>query len=157
VTTTDYPDLAHDPSIAARIAAVRRFNRFYTRHVGALDEGHLHSPFSLAEVRALYELAHRKSPTAADLGRDLRLDAGYLSRLVRGLEQRGLVERAPSPRDGRQSLLRLTAEGRTTFTELDTKASAQVAGLIAPLTDSQQRRLLDALHTIETLLGADPA
>ena len=157
MTTTAHPDQVQEPSIAARIAAVRRFNRFYTRQVGALDEGHLHSPFSLAEVRALYELAHRESPTAADLGRDLRLDAGYLSRLVRGLERRGLVERAPSPRDGRQSLLRLTADGRTTFAQLDTKASAEVGALIAPLTDSQQRRLLDALHAIESLLGAEPA
>jgi DNA-binding MarR family transcriptional regulator/GNAT superfamily N-acetyltransferase len=140
----------------ARIAAVRRFNRFYTRQVGALAEGLLHSPLSLAEGRLLYELAHRDAPTAAELGRDLRLDPGYVSRLVRGLEQRGFLERAPSPTDGRQTLLRLTQEGRATFEDLDAKASAEVAAVLASLSDAQQRRLLDAIRTIEKLLGDAP-
>jgi DNA-binding MarR family transcriptional regulator/GNAT superfamily N-acetyltransferase len=144
------------PPPAARIAAVRRFNRFYTRQVGALDEGLLHSPLSLAEVRMLYELAHRDSPTAAELGRDLRLDAGYVSRLVRGLEQRGFIERAPSPADGRQTLLRLTRDGRATFDDLDARASDEVAAVLAPLSDAQQRRLLEAIGTIEKLLGESP-
>jgi DNA-binding MarR family transcriptional regulator/GNAT superfamily N-acetyltransferase len=144
------------PPPTPRIDAVRRFNRFYTRQIGALDERLLHSPFSLAEVRVLYEVAHRESPSASDLGRDLRLDAGYLSRLLRGLEQRGLIERAPSPTDGRQSLLRLTPQGRTTFDDLDARARDEVAAFLAPLADAQQRRLLDALGTIETLLGAPP-
>ena len=136
-----------------RVAAVRRFNRFYTRRVGALDEGHLHSPFSLAQARLLFELAHHESPTAAALGRDLQLDAGYVSRLLRGLEQRGLIERAPSPTDGRQTLLRLTPKGRATFDDLNARARQDVAALLAPLADAQQRRLLDALHTVESLLG----
>ena len=148
------PDQIQQPPPAAPVAAVRRFNRFYTSQVGALDEGLLHSPLSLAEARILYEVAHRESPTAAELGRDLRLDAGYLSRLVRGLEQRGFIERAPSPTDGRQSLLRLTREGRSTFSELDARASNEVAAVLARLSDAQQRRLLEAVGTIEKLLGA---
>jgi DNA-binding MarR family transcriptional regulator/GNAT superfamily N-acetyltransferase len=144
------------PPPAARVAAVRRFNRFYTRQVGALDEGLLHSPLSLAEARMLYELAHRDSPTAAELGRDLRLDPGYVSRLVRGLEQRGFLERVPSPTDGRQTLLRLTQEGRATFDDLDARASEEVAAVLAPLSDAQQRHLLDAIRTIEKLLGDAP-
>jgi DNA-binding MarR family transcriptional regulator/GNAT superfamily N-acetyltransferase len=143
-----------EPSQPARIARVRRFNRFYTRQVGALDEGHLHSPFSLATVRVLYEIANTESPTAADLGRELRLDAGYLSRLLRGLERQGLVQRAPSKADRRQSILRLTAEGRTTFEDLDARARNEVGTLLAPLSNGDQRRLLDAMRTIETLVGA---
>jgi DNA-binding MarR family transcriptional regulator/GNAT superfamily N-acetyltransferase len=156
VVASALSDHAQQPPPAARIAAVRRFNRFYTRQIGALDEGLLHSPLSLAEARMLYELAHRESPTAAELGRDLRLDAGYVSRLVRGLEQRGFIERARSPTDGRRTLLRLTREGRTTFNELDTRASEEVAAILAPLSDAQQRRLLEAIRTIEQLLGDTP-
>ena len=145
----------NQPPIPARIAAVRRFNRFYTRQVGALDEGLLHSALSLPEARVLYEIAHRESSTAAELGRDLRLDTGYLSRLLRALERRALIERAPSPADGRQSLLRLTAEGRATFDDLDKRSSEDVASLLTPLGDHQQRRLLDAMRTIETVLGGE--
>jgi DNA-binding MarR family transcriptional regulator/GNAT superfamily N-acetyltransferase len=143
------------PLLPARITAVRRFNRFYTRQVGALDEGLLHSNLSLPEARVLYEIAHRESPTAAELGRDLHLDGGYLSRLLRALEQRTLVERAPSPADGRQSLLRLTPEGRATFEDLDKRSSDDVAALLTPLGDLQQRRLLEAMRTIEKLLGGE--
>lgn len=149
-------DHVQQPAPAARIAAVRRFNRFYTRQIGVLDESYLHSPFSLAEGRVLYELAHRDSPNAADVGRDLQLDAGYLSRLLRGLEHRGLIERAPSPTDGRRSLLRLTAEGRGAVDDLDARARDEVAALLTPLTDAQQRRLVEALRTIEALLGSVP-
>ncbi|HEU4631233.1 MAG TPA: helix-turn-helix domain-containing GNAT family N-acetyltransferase [Gemmatimonadaceae bacterium] len=143
----------------ARIAAVRRFNRFYTRRVGALDAGHLHSPFSLTAVRVLYELAHwgdagDGAPTATDLVRLLGLDAGYLSRILRDFQRRGLVERTPSSRDGRQQHLRLTATGRATFADLDARACDDVAALLAPLGEEEQHRLVDALRTVETVLGA---
>ncbi len=141
-----------DLSLDEQIAAMRRFNRFYTRRIGVLDEGHLHSGFSLAEVRVLYELANRRDPTATGLGRDLALDAGYLSRMLRGFESRGLVERVASPADARVQLLRLTDGGRATFAELDERANADVAALLHTLGDEQRRRVVDALGTVESLL-----
>src|SRR6476661_8642879 len=94
------------------IPAVRAFNRFYTRQIGVLRDGLLKSPFSLAEVRVLYEIAHRHQPSATELCEELGLDPGYLSRILRGLEKRGLISKSPAPKDGRQSLLGLTARGR---------------------------------------------
>src|SRR5215207_7390246 len=136
-----------------RVAAVRRFNRFYTRLVGALGEGHLDSPYSLTEARVRFELGNRVGPTATEIGRELDLDPGYLSRLLRGLEERGLVERAPSALDARQSHLRLTSEGRAAFALLDQRAARDVAGMLARLGELEQRRLLAALGSVETLLG----
>jgi DNA-binding MarR family transcriptional regulator/GNAT superfamily N-acetyltransferase len=139
-----------------RIAAVRRFNRFYTRQIGVLDEGLLKSPFSLTEVRVLYELAHRDRPTATELARELGLDAGYLSRILRGFEQRGLVERQPSEADGRQSHLRLTSEGRSAADALDARSSEEIGLMLRALSAGEQRRLVEAMRTIETSLGARP-
>jgi len=138
------------------INAVRSFNRFYTRHIGVLREGLLKSPFSLAEVRVLYEIAHREQPTATELCRDLGLDPGYLSRILSKLEKRGLVSKCASQSDGRQSLLGLTARGRKTFATLDTRQSAEVAAMLRPVPPPGQARLVLAMHSIETVLGARP-
>src|SRR5918994_5388554 len=98
-----------------RVGSVRRFNRFWTSQIGVLREGYLESPFSLAEVRVLFELARREETTASELGGELGLDAGYLSRLLGGFEKDDLIRKRPSEVDGRRSLLRLTERGRETF------------------------------------------
>jgi DNA-binding MarR family transcriptional regulator/N-acetylglutamate synthase-like GNAT family acetyltransferase len=136
-----------------RIDIVRRFNRFYTRRIGALRAGLLDSPYSLAEARLLYELAHRDDPSAAELGRDLALDAGYLSRLVRGLERKGLVRRARSETDARRNHLALTARGQRAFATLDARSNDEVAALLAKIPDTGQRSLVRALETVEGFLG----
>jgi DNA-binding MarR family transcriptional regulator/GNAT superfamily N-acetyltransferase len=137
----------------ARIAAVRRFNRFYTRRIGVLEEGLHHTPFTLTTARVLYELAHAEGTTASELSRVLSLDAGYVSRILRDLERRGYLERAVSETDGRQVHLRLTAEGRTAFTELDQGSQTEVGAMLGELTARDQTRLLDSMRTIEGLLG----
>jgi DNA-binding MarR family transcriptional regulator/GNAT superfamily N-acetyltransferase len=142
-----------DLQSAQRNAAVRRFNRFYTRQIGLLHKGLLDSPFSLTEVRLLYELAQREGLTATDLTRELELDPGYVSRLLRGFERQGLLERQPSARDGRQNLLRLTALGRKTFAPLDARATEQVRALLERLAPEAQARLVEAMRAIEALLG----
>ena len=135
------------------VAAVRRFNRFYTRRIGVLQEGVLASPFSLTEMRVLYELAHRQKPSAAELCKDLGLDAGYLSRILQGLTKRRLVERERSPADGRQSLLSLSRQGRTAFGALDRRSSDEVAAMLSGLPAGEQERLTAAMATIEKLLA----
>src|SRR5256885_3747074 len=108
-----------------RVEAVRRFNRFYTRPIGVRRRGAYDSPFSLTEVRVLYELAHREQPTATELGRDLGLDAGYLSRMLRGFEKRALVAKTRSAADGRRSHLALTGLGRKVFAPLNTRSRSE--------------------------------
>ncbi len=138
------------------IHAVRAFNRFYTRQIGVLREALLKSPFSLTELRVLYEIAHRQQPTATELCQQLGLDPGYLSRILRGFEKRGLVRKSASEADGRQSLLGLTARGKQTFAALDTRQSAEVATMLRRLPATGQARLVQAMSVIETVLGDRP-
>ena len=142
--------------LARRVAAVRRFNRFYTRRIGILNDGLLDSPFSLTEVRVLFELAHAPHLTATALRDELDLDAGYLSRLLRRLEQRGFLTRTSSEADGRVAYLNLTDKGRQEFRTLDERANDEVRALVRELAVPQQRQLLSALRTIEDLLGDQP-
>jgi len=143
--------------MASRVDTVRAFNRFYTQQIGVLGEHLLESAFSLAEMRALYELAHRDALTASDLGRDLGLDAGYLSRILRRFETRGLIGRSPSAADGRQHVLRLTRKGRAAFEPLEARARDEVAALLGQLAGPEQRQVVDAMGTIARLLGAPRA
>ncbi len=137
-----------------RIAALRAFNRFYTRRIGVLHEGLLDTRFSLAESRLLWELAHADSTTATELSRSLDLDPGYLSRLLRGFKERGLVKASRSASDARSTRLSITAAGRRAFAPLDRRSQTEVAALLGPLSDAQQRELLAAMACIESLLGA---
>jgi DNA-binding MarR family transcriptional regulator/GNAT superfamily N-acetyltransferase len=139
------------------VAAVRRFTRFYTSRLEVLREGLLDSAFSLTEARVLYELATRDRPTAADLGRELALDAGYLSRILKRFEEGGLLARTRSASDGRQAHLVLTAAGRAAFAPLDERSRAQVGGLLAGLSAPDRDRLVAAMRVIEGLLDPDPA
>lgn len=142
----------------AAAARVRRFNRFYTRRIGLLDAGHLHTPFSLAEARVLYEVAHLDRPTATTLITSLDLDAGYLSRLLRGLRQRGLLTARAASDDRRRRELALTASGRKAFGQLDARATDAIASMLQRLTAPERDRLLASLGTVEALLDdAAPA
>ncbi len=148
---------AIDKAAASEISAVRRFNRFYTRRIGALKEGLLESPFSLTEMHVLYELAHRDGATAVDLAGALTLDPGYLSRILRRFESDGLLARTASKEDGRRRILALTAKGKRTFAVYDRRASGEVAGILAGLDADARGRLLAAMTAIEGLLGGAPA
>jgi DNA-binding MarR family transcriptional regulator/GNAT superfamily N-acetyltransferase len=140
-----------------RIAAVRAFNRFYTRRIGVLQEGLLRTRFTLTESRLLWELAHRDATTATELGRELDLDPGYLSRLLRGFKERGLVRTARSKDDARRVHLSLTQAGRRALAPLDRRSQQEAGRLIEALSESEQQSLLQAMRTIGHLLGASAA
>lgn len=135
------------------IAAVRRFSRFYTRQLGILDEGLLNSPFRLAEVRVMYEIAHGEEVSGVNLIEQLRLDPGYLSRILRRLQKAGLVSRRKSQTDGRRQILTLTAKGRREFEALDIQQDRNVAELLSGVGESRRRRLIAAMRLIESTLG----
>lgn len=135
-----------------RVDDVRRFNRFYTRRVGALREGLLGSEFPLPEARVLCEIAQTENPTSSQLARDLDLDAGYLSRLLQSLKKRGFVRAKASPDDARLALLSLSKKGRKAFSALDSRSRAEVADMLAGLPGTSQARLVQAMKTVESLL-----
>nr|WP_315250298.1 bifunctional helix-turn-helix transcriptional regulator/GNAT family N-acetyltransferase [uncultured Duganella sp.] len=142
------------PAYPDRIAAVRSFNRFFTRQIGVLREGLLHSEFTLTEMRVLYELAHHGDQPSAALCRDLGLDRGYLSRILSKFESAGLVSKVPSATDGRARLLHLTAHGRAVYEPLDQRSRDEVGDMLARFGEADQLRMLTAMSTIRELLDA---
>ncbi|MBA2402596.1 MAG: MarR family transcriptional regulator [Bradyrhizobium sp.] len=135
------------------VAAVRAFNRFYTRKLGVLDQQLLKSPFSLSEARVLYELAYREELSAKEIGAELGLDAGYLSRIVQNFDESGLITRKPLPADRRQFQLALTAKGRQVFAKLERSMQDDVGAMLGALPRGGSQKLVSAMAEIERLLG----
>jgi len=145
-----------------RVAVVRRFSRFYTRKIGVLHEGLLGSPLSLAEGRVIWELAQRAQATASELAAELGLDSGYLSRILAGFEQKGLIERRPSEHDGRRVMIALGEAGWALYETIDARSRGAVAAMLGELNGADQVQLVAALETAERLLtpgrrGGGPA
>jgi len=143
------------PAFNDRVAAVRSFNRFFTRHIGVLREGLLHSQFTLTEMRVLYELAHHGDQPQTALCRDLGLDRGYLSRIIAKFEGAGLVSKVPSATDGRAKLLHMTEQGRSVYQPFDRASREEVGDMLSRFDEANQRRLLDAMQTIRELLDQE--
>ena len=139
-----------------QISAVRAFNRFYTRKLGFLDQQLLKSPFSLSEARVLYELANREALSAKEIGIELGLDPGYLSRIVQNFDDNGLITRKPAPSDRRQHQLSLTARGRQAFAKLSRSSHDDIASMLSALAPGDIGRLTGAMAVIERLLGEAP-
>jgi DNA-binding MarR family transcriptional regulator/GNAT superfamily N-acetyltransferase len=142
--------------IAQRVEAVRRFNRFYTKQIGVLSEQYLRSPFSVTEARVIYELANHEQTTATELGHELGLDAGQLSRILRDFKRRGLLAKQPSKTDGRKSLLRLTERGQTAFALLNALSQSGIGALLNKASTEDQYRLVEAMRGPLRILGAQP-
>ncbi|HEY2423200.1 MAG TPA: helix-turn-helix domain-containing GNAT family N-acetyltransferase [Chthoniobacterales bacterium] len=142
---------------ATRIAAFRRFNRFYTQKIGVLDRCYLQSEFSVGEGRVLYELAQRDETTASEISASLGLDMGYLSRILAKLERQQLIRRASAEQDARQRLIQVTPKGRKAMSTLESRSEKQAGSLLAELTDPQQTSVLQAMSQIQTALGDSKA
>jgi DNA-binding MarR family transcriptional regulator/N-acetylglutamate synthase-like GNAT family acetyltransferase len=140
--------------IGPRVEAVRRFSRFYTRQIGLLHEKILRRPFSLAEARVIYELAHHEKATATELSNELCLDAGYLSRILRDFNKRGLVDKGRSEEDGRKNFLQLSENGQAAFARINARSRREIEATLNNLMPADQARLVQAMQTIEELLGA---
>jgi DNA-binding MarR family transcriptional regulator/GNAT superfamily N-acetyltransferase len=138
------------------VEAIRRFNRFYTRQIGVLNEGLLNSMFSPAEARVIYELAHHEQTTASALGDELDLDAGYLSRMLQSFKKHGLIDTQPSEADRRQRMLRLTQAGQDAFAMLNARSYRQIEAMLNQVPLEDQPRLIAAMRGIQDLLGARP-
>jgi DNA-binding MarR family transcriptional regulator/GNAT superfamily N-acetyltransferase len=137
------------------VGVIRTFNRFYTRKIGVID-GTASSPFSLAEARVLYELARGERATATDICRELGLDAGYMSRILREFERRKLVTRERSKTDERGKFLSLTAKGRRAFAPLDERSNRDVAAMLESLSPAARKEVVDSAQAIRRLLGDKP-
>jgi DNA-binding MarR family transcriptional regulator/N-acetylglutamate synthase-like GNAT family acetyltransferase len=134
------------------VSAVRAFNRFYTRKIGVVD-GAASAPFSLAEGRVLYEIAHGENPTATEIGHELGLDGGYISRILQKLEQGKLVARQQSKTDERLKFISLAPRGRKAFAQLDERSNRQASTMLSHLSPEERAQLLSALDKIRRLLG----
>lgn len=141
------------PALETAVDAIRAFNRFYTRQVGLLEERLLRSEFSLTEVRVLYELAHHPGLTAADLVRDLRIDPGYLSRIIKRFRTQGLVDCVPAEHDRRQLIIALNAAGRRAFAPLDRASHDEILSMIQALHPSEVEQLVKGMKAIRRILS----
>lgn len=147
-------------SLDQYVQEMRAFNRYYTDVIGVLNEGILESPYSLTEARVLYELAQRESTEVAHLRDHLRLDAGYLSRLLARFQKKGLIRRRRSREDGRRQNVELTPVGEEAFIDLDRRSAAEARSLLVPLAEEDRRRLLGAMNTVRGILeeeSSEPA
>jgi DNA-binding MarR family transcriptional regulator/GNAT superfamily N-acetyltransferase len=153
MSTTSLPSA----TIEERVAAVRRFSRFYTNVLGLLEEGLLETPYSLTETRVMFELAAAGQPMdTSGLRRRLNIDPGYLSRVLAQLQKAGLIARQQSPTDGRRQLVGLTEPGREVFRDLDQRSSDQVSELLSRLPESRQRDLARAMSLVQNILDDSP-
>lgn len=139
----------------AEIALIRAFNREYTRRIGALCEGYLDSPFSLTEARVIYEIAQREGMTATELVERLGLNEGYVSRIVKRLEARGLLQRQASTMDGRRRHLRLTPAGKRQFMMLNRRSQQQVQAMLSSLDAERRRVVVSSMRALRAALESD--
>jgi DNA-binding MarR family transcriptional regulator/N-acetylglutamate synthase-like GNAT family acetyltransferase len=144
-------------TLDARVASVRAFNRFFTRRIGVLQEGLLHTPFSLTEARVLFELGQRDTMAVADVRAQLGLDAGYLSRLLARFEDGGLVSRRRAAHDARRQEIALTERGRAAYADLDGRSARDVRALLSALGEDDQERLVAAMDEVRAVLDGPRA
>ncbi len=131
----------------------RRFSRFFTQFVGALDPHFAGLDLSIAEARLLYELVNRAQPLATDLQLALKMDAGFVSRVLRRFETRGWITRERGNQDGRQRPITVTAQGIAMFKILDDRQQDMAEAILRGLTVPERKDLVHALTLTQSLLS----
>jgi DNA-binding MarR family transcriptional regulator/predicted N-acetyltransferase YhbS len=139
-----------------QVSTIRAFNRFWTKAIGVLEAGLLDSPYSLTEVRVIFEVAQRDGISLTEVRKILRIDSGYLSRILTRLKQEGVVAAAPSGTDGRRQVLTLRSKGHDLFRELDGRASEEIQTMLSPLGQEDRERLVGAMNTIRRIIDDQP-
>jgi DNA-binding MarR family transcriptional regulator/GNAT superfamily N-acetyltransferase len=142
-----------NPLLNSNVAAFRRFNRWYTRFLGVLDEEWLKGGYSLAEARVMYELAKRQKPNAKEIALALGMDPAYLSRILRGFEKSSLLKRVTSRKDARSAYLALTRKGESRFEKLNALSEGQAHGILKSLPPAGQTSMINSMRAIEQLLA----
>jgi DNA-binding MarR family transcriptional regulator/GNAT superfamily N-acetyltransferase len=142
-----------DSPLGSQVTSVRDFNRFYTRIIGALDDGLVRTPYSLTDARVIYELAQRTATEVPVLRRELGLDPGYLSRILTRFAADDLIRRTQSPVDARRQVVALTEAGRAAYELLDSRTQTEIEALLTPLATEDRDRLVTAMRTIRQVLG----
>lgn len=142
-----------DQHMRQQAEVVRQFNRFYTVHLGLLRGRYLDTDYSLSESRMMYELSQSPGCTANHLRTKLGLDAGYMSRMVRSLTERGLVEGVRSAQDKRATLLSLTANGQAVIADINHRASSETVRMLDQLGEAQRAELLAAMSKVREILS----
>jgi DNA-binding MarR family transcriptional regulator/GNAT superfamily N-acetyltransferase len=136
------------------VALLRTFNRTYTRKLGLLDTYLDQSAFTLSETRIMFEIVTRQDPTAAEISRTLGLDRAQISRTLKRLGERGIIEARDDPSHGRNQLLSLTPEGRKAYDALEATTRRGVSALLDELPTTRRHQLLSAAQTITTIFEA---
>jgi DNA-binding MarR family transcriptional regulator len=138
---------------ARQVQQVRRFNRLVTQRVGALEDSYLRRGRPLGEARVIFETGIHGADVRA-LRNRLGLDSGYLSRLLRSLEEQGLIVVRKQTGDGRLRRVSLTPEGHAEFTMYDGLSDELAKSILAPLGATQRARLVTAMAEVERLIRA---
>ena len=132
----------------ATIDSMQNFNRFYTVRLGFLNQNYLGTGYSVTEMRILFEISESAAVTARYLCDLLRLDKSYISRIIRSMEQRGLVYREVSAADRRALELRLTALGKQEIDRLNAATAMNIETMLDPFDEAEQQMLCDAMTCI---------
>ncbi|MFZ1806568.1 MAG: MarR family winged helix-turn-helix transcriptional regulator [Cyclobacteriaceae bacterium] len=135
------------------IQQVRDFNRYYTSIIGALDKHYLNSPFSLPEGRILFELHNLQPCSASKLIEAAKMDKGYLSRVLKSFQKKGILTRRQSKNDGREFQLMLTSKGEREFNTLNVASRDLVKSLLGSIHHQDVATLIGHMNGIKSILN----
>lgn len=131
---------------------IRTFNRFYTKVLGVLNKSYLDSEFGLPEIRVIQDVYLHPNRKAKDISRELNMDKGLLSRILKKLEMKEYIFRGKTVKDNRMEFISLTKTGEEVYHTLDVAASQSVKEIFAGLDESQLQEIVKSMKTILSIM-----